>query len=154
MPTQDFNIYTGRGYAGDLVDSGPNVSQTGIVEDATLAIGVAAKRGTVATNPKHIVVDADGGNIFGIVRRELALEAKNRPSDGTTEFKQTESASILRQGYIYVTLDTTAAVAGDLLFVTPTGTFSGSTGVATTNVTAEQSGIAGDVIRARIDILA
>lgn len=154
MPTQDFNIYTSRGYAGDLVDSGPNVSQTGIVEDATLAIGVAAKRGTVTTNPKHIVVDVDGGNIFGIVRRELALEAKNRPSDGTTEFKQTESASILRQGYIYVTLDTTAAVAGDLLFVTATGTFSGSTGVATTNVTAEQSGIAGDVIRARIDIVA
>jgi len=154
MTVQAFNIYTARGYAGDLVDSGPNTSQTGIVEDATLAIGVAAKRGTVATNPRFVQVDADGGNVFGIVRRELALEAKNKPSDGTTEFKQTESASILRQGYIYVTLDTTAATAGQLLFVTGTGTFSGSTGIATTNVTAEQSGIAGEVIKARIDIVA
>ena len=153
MPAQDFNIYTARGYAGDLVDSGPNVSQTGIVEDATLAIGVAVKRGTVSTNPKHIVLDVDGGAIFGIVRRELALEAKNKPSDGTTEFKQTESASILRQGYIYVTL-TTAATAGALLFGQADGTFGGSGGLATTNVTAEQSGIAGDVIRARIDIVA
>jgi len=154
MPTQDFNIYTARGYAGDLVDSGPNVSQTGIVEDATLAIGVAVKRGTVATNPRHIVVDTDGGAIFGIVRRELALEAKNKPSDGTTEFKQTESATILRQGYIYVTVETTAVTAGQLLFATATGGFSGATGVATTNVTAEQSGQVGEVIRARIDIVA
>lgn len=154
MTTQSFNIYTARGYAGDLVDSGPNVSQTGIVEDPTLAIGVAAKRGTVATNPKHIVVDIDGGNVYGIVRRELALEAKNRPSDGSTEFKQTESASILRQGYIYVQLKTSAATAGDLLFVDAAGSFTGSTGTVTTNVTAEQSGLAGEVIRARIDIVA
>ena len=153
MTVQSFDIYTKRGYAGDLVDSGPNVSQTGIVEDATLAIGVAVKRGTVATNPRHIVVDVDGGAIFGIVRRELALEAKNKPSDGTTEFKQTESASILRQGYIYVTLKTTAAVAGQLLFCDSAGSFTGATGTETTNVTAEQSGAAGDVIRARIDIV-
>jgi len=156
MTIQSFNIYTARGYAGDLVDSGPNVSQTGIVEDATLAIGVAVKRGTVATNPRHIVVDADGGNIFGIVRRELALEAKNRPSDGTTEFKQTESASVLRQGYIYVTVETNAVTAGALMSVNPTGGFggAGAGAVATTNVTAEQTGQIGDVIKARIDIVA
>ena len=154
MPIQNFAIYTARGYTGDLADSGPNVSQTGVVESATLAIGVAVKRGTVATNPRHILVDADGGNIYGIVRRELALEAKNRPSDGTTEFKQTESASILRQGYIYVTIASTACVAGAKLFTDASGQFTGSTGVATTNVTAEQSGQVGEVIRARIDIVA
>ena len=153
MTIQSFNIYTGRGYAGDLADSGPNVSQTGIVEDATLAVGVAVKRGTVATDPRFITLDTDGGAIFGIVRRELALEAKNRPSDGETEFVASESASILRQGYIYVELDTTAATAGQLLYATASGTFSGSTGTVTTNVTAEQSGAAGDVIRARIDIV-
>ena len=159
MPTQSFDIYTSRGYAGDLVDSGPNVSQTGIVEAATLAIGVAAKRGTIATNPRHIVVSHTGGNVFGIVRRELALEAKNKPSDGTTEFKQTESASILRQGYIYITVAVRAAVAGALLNVDDTtGVFSGGTAVAgetlSLNVTAEQSGQVGEVIRARIDIVA
>jgi hypothetical protein len=153
MPDQTFDIYTGRGYAGDLADNGPNVSQTGVVEDATLAIGVAISRGTVATNPRHIVLDSDGGNVYGIVRRELALEAKNRPSDGTTEFKQTESASILRQGFIYVKL-TTAATAGQLLNVLADGTFGGTTGTVTTNVVAEQSGIAEEVIRVRIDIVA
>lgn len=152
MTVQTFEIYTKRGYAGDLADNGPRVSITGVVEDAELAIGVAVKRGTLTTNPRHVQVDVDGGAVFGIVRRELALEAKNRPSDGETVFVATESASILREGYIYVQLDTTAAVAGDLLFVTATGTFSGSTGTATTNVTAEQSGVAGDVIKARIDI--
>ena len=153
MTAQSFDIYTKRGYAGDLVDSGPFTSQTGIVEDAELAIGVAVKRGTVATNPRHIQIDADGGNIFGIVRRELALEAKNRPSDGETVFKATESASILRQGYIYVQVVDSAVVAGNLLFVNAAGEFTGSTGLATTNVTAEQSGAVGAVIRARIDIV-
>jgi hypothetical protein len=155
MPIQTFNIYTAKGYAGDLVDSGPAISQTGVVEDATLAVGVAAKRGDTTTNPRHIVVDPAGGNIFGIVRRELALEAKNKPSDGTTEFKQTESASILRQGYIYVTVEDFAVTAGQLLLVNATGGFSGTGGgVATTNVTAEEAGQVGKVIRARIDIVA
>jgi hypothetical protein len=153
MPTQSFNIYTAKGYAGDLVDSGPAVSVTGVVEDATLAIGVAAKRGTVATNPRHVQVDVDGGNVFGIVRRELALEAKNKPSDGTTEFKQTESASILRQGFIYVEL-ANAATAGALLNVQVDGSFGGSGGVASINVTAEESGQTGDIVKARIDIVA
>jgi len=154
MTVQSFNIYTARGYKGDLADNGPNVSQTGIVEDATLAIGVAVKRGTIANDPRFVTLDIDGGNIFGIVRRELALEAKNRPSDGETEFKAGESASILRQGYIYVELKTTGATAGDLLYVDANGEFTGATGVVTTNVTAEQTGAAGDVIRARIDIVA
>ncbi|RLB95190.1 MAG: hypothetical protein DRH90_25760 [Deltaproteobacteria bacterium] len=153
MTVQNFNIYTARGYAGDLCDNGPIVSITGVVEAATLEVGIAVKRGTVATNPKHVLLDADGGNIYGIVRRELALEAKNRPSDGVVEFVKTESASILRQGYIYVELTTTAATAGDKLYVTAAGVFSGSTGTVTTNVTAEQSGAAGDIIKARIDIL-
>lgn len=154
MTAQSFDIYTKRGYAGDLVDNGPYTSQSAVVEAAELAIGVAVKRGTVATNPKHVVVDADGGNIFGIVRRELALEAKNKPSDGTTVFTQTQSASILRQGYIYVEVVSTAVTAGALLYTDANGNFTGSTGTATTNVTAEQSGAVGSVIRARIDIVA
>lgn len=137
MTAQSFNIYLARGYAGDLADSGPNVSVSGVVEAATLAIGVAVKRGTVATNARHVLVDANGGNIYGIVRRELALEAKNRPSDGVTEFKQTETVSVLRQGFIYVKLATTGATAGNLLFCDANGNFTGSTGTATTNVTAE-----------------
>jgi len=149
MTIQAFNIYTARGYAGDLVDSGPNVSQTGICEDATLAIGVACERGTAA---RDITVSA-AANVFGIVRRELALEAKNKPSDGTTEFKQNESVSVLRQGYVYVEL-ASAVAAGALLAVSATGTFGGTEATPTSNVTAEQTGIAGDIVRARIDIVA
>jgi len=151
MTIQSFNIYTARGYAGDLVDSGPNVSQTGVVEDAELQVGVAVRRGTLA---RDITLDADGGNIFGLVRRELALEAKNKPSDGETVFKKHDSASILRQGYLYVEVVSSSVVAGQLVFTDTDGHITGSTGTATTNVTAEQDGIVGDIIRVRIDIVA
>lgn len=160
MPIQDFNLYTARGYAGDLPDSTSSVvSGTGIVEDATLGFGKALKRGTLTTDARHVKVGHSSGNVFAISRREYNHEADTRPSDGTTSYKQTDSASIMRQGFIYIKVTGRAATAGQLLNVDDaTGEFTGGaagTGeTASKNVTAEQSGSVGDIIKARIDIVA
>jgi hypothetical protein len=157
MPTyQNYNIYTGKGYAGDLCDSGPRVVQTGVVEDSTgLGFGLAVKKGT----NERDVLKGGAAEVYAISLRELNTEAANKPSDGSTIFNETGSVTIMREGYIYVQLTTGSCSAGDALATDDTtGEFIGDTAGAgetlSTNVFAVQDGTAGQVIKARIDIVA
>ena len=154
-----FSIYTSKGYAGDLVDSGPRTVQTGVVEGISLDFGVAVKRGTLSTNPKHVLAGHVAGNVFALTQREWNHEASTRPSDGTTVYNQTESASLIRQGYLYVLVTERSATAGALANINDTtGAISGGIAVAgetsSINVTFEENGLVGDIIKARIDIVA
>lgn len=155
MPIQDFNIYTANGYAGDLVDSGPRVIQTGVLTSATAAFGIGMQRDVSVD--KGVAIGADA-NVYAISQREYNHEAANRPSDGTTTYVETESVSLIRQGYLYIKLGGAVAIAaGEVLHVvSATGEFvktaAGAGVVATTNVVADEAGIAGDVIKVRIDI--
>jgi hypothetical protein len=156
MPIQQYNIYTGKGYAGDLFDSAPRVTQTGIVEPLTLDYGISVKPGTY---DRSVVPGADTGNSYGISMRELNHEAANRPSDGLTVYNQTESASIMREGFLLVLVTgANAAVANAFLNVDDvTGAFTGGAAgagqTASINVRAIESGQVGDIIKVRIDIL-
>ena len=157
MTIQTFNIYTANGYAGDLVDSGPRVVQTGIVEDAGgFGFGKAIKRGTAG---KQVLL---GGatKVYAISQREYNREAGTRPSDGTDfGYLVKDSASIIRQGYLYIKLTgATSILAGEAVHVdTVTGEFSklavAGNVVATLNVFADEDAITGDVFKARIDIV-
>ena len=156
MPIQTYNIYTGKGYAGELCDSAPRVTQTGLVEDATLAFGLALKPGT---KERHVVVGHTAGNVHSISMREYNHEAATRPSDGSVTYLQAESASIMREGFLLVKVQARAAVAGQKLnVVDATGEFTGgAAGAGETqaiNVVAVESGLVGEVIKARIDIVA
>lgn len=157
MPNQDFNLYTAKGYAGELCDSAPVVTQSGIAEN-DIAFGVALSRGTEAKQVDSIVPAS--GAVFGIARREYNHEAATRPSDGTTNYKETETVSVLREGFIYIELGGNVDIEeGQVLHVDrTTGVFSklnvAGNVVACTNVTAQEDGVAGDIIKARIDITA
>lgn len=155
MPIQTYDIYTKKGYAGDLYDSAPRVVQTGIVEEATLGYGLALTNGV---GERGVVAGHSGGVVFAISQRELNHEAANRPSDGFTVYNQTESASIMREGFILVAVTVRAAVAHTALnVVDATGAFTGGAAIAgetaSINVTALESGQVGDIIKARIDIV-
>lgn len=158
MPTQDFNIYTSNGYAGDLVDSGPRVVQSGVLTTAGGAgFGVAMKRD--ASVERGCALGSVDGNVFAITQREWNHEAATRPSDGSTKYNVTESVSLIRQGYLYIQLTGTAGItAGAALHVNKvTGEFvkdavAGDI-VACTNVFAEETGVTGDVIKVRLDIV-
>lgn len=159
MPIQNFNIYTAKGYEGDLVDSGPRTVGTGILVGGNAGFGKAIKRtsGTVERG-----VELGGvANVYAISQRELNHEALNRPSTGDDfEYLETESVSLIKQGYIYLLLDGAVdIVAGEVVHVdTVTGVFSKSAVagnvIATTNVIAEESALAGTIFKARIDIVA
>ena len=148
-PIQDYNIYTANAYKGQESDaSTPRVIGS-----------VAAAQAT----PFGVVVKQDGtlghtsGNAFGFALREANHEAKLRPSDGTTEYKDTETISVFREGYINVEVTIEAAVAGALAnIVDATGEISGGTVAAgeteSTNIRFMEAGIVGDIVRARIDI--
>ncbi len=167
MPIQNFNIYTANGYAGDLVDSAPRVIQTGILVPNATAVadagfGLAMLRQVTGTLIERGVELGGAANVFAISQREYNHEAGTRPAKkdvaGTWAYHEGESVSLIREGYLYVKLEgATAIVAGAALHVdTVTGEFSKSTVagdvVACTNVFAEEAGVAGDVIKVRIDI--
>ena len=166
MTIQTFNIYTANGYEGDLVDSGPRVVQTGVLTSASVGFGKAVARdasvdrGVAVGSPE--IASSSTTNVFALTQREYNHEAGTRPSTGNdTVYLITESVSVIREGFLYIKLVDHAAVAGEaLVFVEATGLCSGGTAAAGTvagesvalNVFAEEAGIAGDVIKARIDI--
>ncbi len=168
MTIQAFNLYTANGYEGDLVDSGPRVVQTGVLTSANAGFGKAMDR-DAATIERGVALGSaeistsSTTNVFAISQREYNHEAGTRPSTGNdTKYLITESVSLIRQGYVYVKITAHAAVEGEALVVEEaTGLFVGGTADAGTvagesvalNVTAEEAGVAGDVIKARIDIL-
>tara|TARA_R110000772_G_scaffold85880_1_gene180201 strand:+ start:62 stop:538 length:477 start_codon:yes stop_codon:yes gene_type:complete len=158
MTVQNFSIYTAKGYEGELVDSGPRVVQTGILTSATAGFGKALVRDA---SVERGVALGGSANVFAISQREYNHEAGTRPSTGNdTVYRITESVSTIRQGYLYVLVGgDTAVVAGEVMHVdTVTGVFSKSAVagnvVATTNVTADESGLVGDIIKIRLDIVA
>jgi len=168
MPIQDFNIYTANGYEGDLVDSGPRVVQTGVLTSASAGFGKAVSRDSsvergVALGSVEIATSSTT-NVFALTQREYNHEAGTRPSTGNdTKYLITESISLIRQGYVYAKVRDHAVVAGEaLVFEEATGVAVGGTAASGTvagesvalNVFAEEAGIAGDVIKVRIDIVA
>jgi len=154
MPIQDYNIYTGNAYKGQESDaSSPRVNGSGFAEAAT-GFGLALTRGTAEG---QVLVGHDSGNVFGISIREMNHEAVNRPSDGETAYAINQSVSLMREGYINVLVNDHAAVAGAFAAVNDTtGEFVGGTAdtgeTQSTNVVFMEAGIAGSIVRARIDI--
>ena len=157
MTIQAFNLYTANGYAGDLVDSGPRVIQTGVLTSPSVGFGKAVKRDAAV---ERGVAIGGAANVFAISQREYNHEAGTRPSTGDdTKYLVTESVSLIRQGYLYIKLDgSTAISAGDTLHVdTATGEFSkdavAGNIVEATNVIADEAALAGEVFKVRIDIV-
>jgi len=158
MPIQDFNIYTAKGYAGELVDSGPRTVQTGILTgNSPLGFGVAVTRDSAVVE-RGVAPGSVGGNVFAITQREYNHEASTRPAKegtGAWKYQPAESVSLIRQGYLYIEVVDIAAVSGQVLAVNADGTWEGTdagSATATTNVTAEESGLG--LIKVRIDIKA
>lgn len=166
MTIQSFDLYTANGYAGDLVDSGPRVIQTGVLTSAEVGFGKALKRD--ATVDRGVAVGSVDGDVWAISQREYNHEAGSRPSNGDdTKYYETESVSTIRQGYLYIRLSgTTAIAAGEALHVdTVTGEFTkdpvAGDIVACTNVFAEEANSAPsgsdssklNVIKVRLDIV-
>ena len=165
MPTQNFNIYTGRGYAGELVDSGPRVVQTGVLTSATAGFGVLMDRDASVERGASLSRAYSTTSVYAISHREYNHEASTRPSDGSTSYKEGESVSLIRQGYLYLLVDvgTNALTAGDTLqYVVADGTFTSDADDASTigscpNVTAEESvatSATPQLVKCRIDIVA
>jgi len=149
MPIQNYEIYTGNAYKGQISDASTPRVVGSVVAAVAVAFGVAVKQdGTLG----H-----DTGNVFAIATREANHEAKFRPSTGETEYPVGQTVSAFREGYINVEVTERAAVAGALAnVVDATGEFAGGTAgvgeTASTNVRFMESGSVGDVVRARIDI--
>ncbi len=166
MPIQDFNLYIGKGYAGQLVDSGPRVAQSGTLVGADVGFGVATKRNDSVKRGISLGSDQIDSsfttNVYAISHRELNHEAGTRPSTGEDfVYKATESVSLIRQGYLYIKLASGPATRGDALLVdeatgefTQTAVAAPSTGTEylATNVFADEDGTVGDIIKVRIDI--
>lgn len=155
MPIQDYKIYTGNAYKGQISDaSTPRVVISGKAE-VEVGFGKSLLRGT---NEGQVVPGHDTGNVYGIAIREANHEAKFRPSTGETVYPIGQSVSVMQEGFINVLVTLRAAVAGvKANIVDATGEFSGGVPAvgetASLNVTFMENGLVGDVVKARIDIV-
>lgn len=162
MVDQVFNIYTAKGYAGDLVDSSPRTSRSATLLSGTVGFGVALQPS--GTGDGCAIGSAEVGatsltNVWGISMREYNHEAGSRPTDGTDFlYRALETVSVLKEGYIYLEVGGATAITRDADFHVDeaTGIFHKdaiAAGNSTCmNVYAVEPGSPGDVVKARIDI--
>jgi len=157
MPLQTYKLYTGNAYKGQMAYSSEHhVVVKGTLEDATLDFGVSLKRGVGAVG---VAAGHETGNVYGVSLREINHEAATRPSDGTTFYNLKDSVSVMREGTINVLVTARAAVRGvKVNVVDVTGEFTGGAAGAgetqAVNMTFLEAGLVGDVVKARIDIVA
>lgn len=156
MPIQTaYTLYHSNAYEGSKAYASESMTAvSGKLEDDELDFGRGVKPGVA---PKGIVKGSAGGNVFAIALREVNHEAKFRPSNGETTYTKTETVSLMRQGTINLVVTERAAVAHTLAnIVEATGKFAGGTAAAgeteCLNVTWLESGVVGDVVKARLDI--
>lgn len=157
MPKQDWNINTKPAYAGEQYGLATTNSQrlTYSTDAAMDTYGVAVQQGVASNTVK---VGHDAGAILGITMRELKLESKTRPGDGTVLIPKGQPLGVMLEGAITVKLQT--AITGKELGINPKGLFgavASGTGDAVytkaTNVVALQyPAAAGDVIGVMINM--
>lgn len=151
MAKPDLSSYGGRlrdlGYAGEIVDSNPVISQS-LINDQALAIdfGVAVARSAADNTCKAPTADAD--KIIGISIRHAI-----RPADSSNNvtYAQRDAVPILKDGFIYATAYETTTRGDAVLSVTAqngklgstTGGAAGAGRIAVPGATWETSQAAG-----------
>lgn len=96
-----YNINQGKAYAGLIYAQAPHDIVSSLVETvAGIGFGVAVSRGT--DKERQVVV---GGTDFcGITIR--SLDKEGAANTGAIQWNETESAGILREGYIWAVIPT------------------------------------------------
>lgn len=122
MPKQDWNINTKEAYAGEQYGIATTNSQRLTFNaGAEMSVyGLAVKQG--ATD-KEILVGHNAGEILGVTMRELKLESRTRPGDGTVLIPKGQPLGVMLEGPIMVKLKT--AITGATIGVSDTGEFGG-----------------------------
>lgn len=147
MPKQDWNINTKEAYAGEQYGLATTNSQrlTYSTDAEMSAYGLAVVQGA-KDNTIKVGLTAEGP-ILGITMRELKLESRTRPSDGTVLIPVGQPLGVMLEGPIMVKLK--AAITDEAIGVSATGEFGGvaASYFAATNVKALRfPAAAGDVI--------
>ena len=154
MPVQTWSINTGEAYAGEQYGLATTNSQrlTYNVDAEMSEYGVAVQQG-VASNT--IKVGHNAGEILGITMRELKLESKTRPGDGTVLIPKGQPLAVMMDGPVMVKLVT--AITDANIGISATGGFGGVAAGSYTKATNVKAlrfpAKAGDVIPVMVNIV-
>lgn len=161
MPVQDWNINTGNAYAGEQYGLATTNSQrlTFSIEDAAgqSHYGLAQAPGAKDNTCKLGTVKVGELNyILGVSMREIKLESRTRPGDGTILIQKGYPIGVMLSGPIMVKL--AAPIAADkVIHVDAKGQFGGATladSVEVANVVPLRfPATTGDVIPVMINVL-
>lgn len=153
MPKQDWTINTGEAYAGEQYGIVTTNSQrlTYSTEVEMSHYGLAVQQGAAYNTIK---LGSDAGVVLGITMRELKLESRTRPGDGTVLIPVGQPLGVMLSGPIMVKLVT--AITDVTIGVSATGEFGGvdATYIEALNLKAlKYPAAAGDVIPVMINVL-
>lgn len=121
MPKQEWSINTGEAYAGEQYGLATTNSQrlTYSTDAEMSAYGMAVVQGAKSNTIK--VGLTKKGSILGITMRELKLESKTRPGDGTVLIPKGQPLGVMLEGPIMVKLKT--AITDSTVGVSASGEF-------------------------------
>lgn len=160
MAKPDLSTYGGRlrdlGYAGEIVDTNPVISQS-LINDQTIAVdfGVAVARSAADGTCKAPAADAD--KIIGISIRH-AIRPASTDGNNTVNYAKNDAVPILKDGFIYVLAYENTTRGDGVISVTAqngklgstTGGAAGAGRVAVPGATWETSTTAGQIGIVRI----
>lgn len=146
MPKQDWNINTKEAYAGEQYGLATTNSQrlTYNAGEEMSAYGIAVKQGA---SDVEVLAGHENGQVLGVIMRELKLESRTRPGDGSVLIPVKQPLGVMLEGPITVKLET--AITDASVGVSAKGGFGGVAGDYTkaTNVKAlRYPAAAGDVV--------
>lgn len=154
MPVQTWSINTGTAYAGEQYGLATTNSQrlTYSVEAEMSEYGIAVQQGAAFNTVK---VGHDAGEILGITMREIKLESKTRPGDGTVLIPKGQPLAVMLEGPVMVKLVT--PITDSNIGISATGGFGGVAADYTkaTNVKAlKYPADAGEVVPVMVSLAA
>jgi hypothetical protein len=128
----DLSTYGGRlrdvGYAGELVDQNPVISESKLNEGATaIDFGVAVARGAADNTCKAPAVDGDA--IIGLSMRHAikASPGYGQMNAGVINYSQYDEVPVLREGYMFAVAFENATRGDGVISVTAQNGKLGST---------------------------
>lgn len=126
-----YSINQAIAYAGMIFAQAPSDIMSASVEGASgIGFGVAVSRGT--DKEKQIVAGGDG-TFVGVTVRDLGREGSNT---GAIKYSETETAPVMRYGYIWVTCPTGCNPGDAAKYTDATGIIdSGAAGAGETDIT-------------------
>jgi flavin reductase (DIM6/NTAB) family NADH-FMN oxidoreductase RutF len=115
MSQGGYSVLMGTGFAGEVVDTRTQVTESQLVEDTSLAFGLGVVAGA---NANGVKLSSSGSDVFRGIVAHRHKEQSYPFTASSAAYLQNEIANVLRRGLIWVVVGAAVAVDADAYVIT------------------------------------